>query len=54
MPKCSRCGSGVFGRVQRMGFLQMHILPFFHLYPWRCVICGKLVFWSARSERDLR
>lgn len=53
-PVCSRCGGFTFERLQRTGFLQRRILPFFNRYPWRCVICNKLTYRTARNNVELR
>jgi hypothetical protein len=49
--ECVMCGGKVFERLQRKGFLQEHILPFFNLYPWRCAICHKVAYVSKRSTK---
>lgn len=49
---CTRCGSDRFERVLREGIVQMHIMPFFHQYPWRCVICGQQIFRSIRRNSE--
>ncbi len=53
-PVCKRCGGLTFERLQRMGFLQRRILPFFNLYPWRCVLCNKVHYRGARNNAELR
>ncbi len=51
---CAMCNGKVFERVQRSGFMQQRILPFFNMYPWRCVVCHKLVYLSQRSSKPER
>ena len=51
---CKRCGGSVFERLQRIGLVQRRILPFFNLYPWRCVICNNLKYYTARNIAELR
>ena len=53
-PVCKRCGSLVFERLQRVSVLQRRIMPFFNLYPWRCVICNKLTYYTARNTAELQ
>ncbi len=53
-PVCERCGGFTFERLQRTGFLQRRIMPFFHRYPWRCVLCNKLTYRTARNNLELR
>ena len=49
---CTRCGSDRFERVLREGFVQTHIMPFFHKYPWRCVICSQTIYRSLRRNSE--
>lgn len=49
---CARCGSDRFERVLREGFLQTHIMPFFHQYPWRCVICNQTFYRPLRRNAE--
>ena len=53
-PVCKRCGNNRFERLQRIGLLQRTILPFFNLYPWRCAICNKLTYRTARNNAELQ
>ncbi len=50
---CTRCGGYTFERLQRTGFFQRRILPFFNRYPWRCVFCNKLTYRRARNNAEL-
>jgi hypothetical protein len=49
---CTRCGSDRFERVLRDGFVQTHIMPFFHRYPWRCVICNLTIYRPMRRNSE--
>ena len=49
---CARCGSDRFERVLRERFVQKHIMPFFHRYPWRCVICQQVIYRPIRRNVD--
>jgi hypothetical protein len=49
---CARCGGDRFERVLREGFLQTHIMPFFHRYPWRCVLCHLTIYRPMRRNAD--
>ncbi len=49
---CKRCGGHTFDRIPRYGFFQEKILPFFNLYPWRCVACAKTLYRTARMARS--
>jgi hypothetical protein len=49
---CKRCGAHTFDRIPRYGFWQESILPFFNLYPWRCVSCAKTLYRTARMARS--
>lgn len=50
---CSRCGSTAWERLDRRGFFQTKILPFFDLYPWRCAICNRRRYLPLRHDPDL-
>lgn len=50
MNPCKRCRGTVFRRMNRQGFFECYVLPFFNLYPWSCAACGKLRYESQRSE----
>jgi hypothetical protein len=38
--------------VLREGILQTHIMPFFHRYPWRCVICNLTFYRPLRRNAE--
>ncbi len=50
--QCTVCGNTTFERLPRLGFLQLHVYPFFNRYPWRCVVCNNLVYRPERSAPD--
>ena len=47
---CPECGSDRPRRVERKGFLQMKVYPFFGYYPWICGDC-KHVFLARKRYR---
>lgn len=49
---CSRCGTTAWERLDRRGFFQERILPFFNLYPWRCAICNRRRYLSLRHDPE--
>lgn len=51
---CARCGNTRFERMPRITFTQMHVMPFFGLYPWRCVTCSLQVPRTLRSNSEDR
>ncbi|MBE7180707.1 MAG: hypothetical protein INR71_05790 [Terriglobus roseus] len=50
---CTRCGSIAWERLDRRGFFQRQILPFFNRYPWRCALCNKERYLPLRHDPDL-
>jgi hypothetical protein len=48
---CRRCSGHTFERIPRYGFWQETVMPFFNLYPWRCVGCATIKYRSNRAVR---
>ncbi len=48
---CRRCGNICWQRVPRFSFVTSQIMDFFHLYPWRCALCGRLRLIALRADR---
>jgi predicted RNA-binding Zn-ribbon protein involved in translation (DUF1610 family) len=48
--QCPQCGGSHFARLHRSGKLQESILPRFHLYPWRCAWCGRVIYSRLRDK----
>jgi hypothetical protein len=38
-------------RVQRKGFVQMHILPRLGFYPWECPVCRERLYYPQRDKQ---
>jgi ribosomal protein L37AE/L43A len=36
---CPQCGSNRVRRVERKGFMQLHIYPWLGMFPWYCREC---------------
>ena len=49
---CTRCGNRRFERVPRIGLMQAQVMPFFNLYPWRCVLCGRVIYRTLRTNEE--
>jgi hypothetical protein len=52
--KCKQCSGNRFDRVPRLGFWQETVMPFFGLYPWRCIACATVMYRSDRSAPPRR
>jgi hypothetical protein len=48
---CTKCGNDRPKRVERKGFMQKHIYPFFGLYPWHCRDCHEYFLLRKRYRR---
>ena len=49
---CTRCAGTRFERLPRNGMLQEHLMPFFSLYPWRCVLCTRVIYRTLRRNQQ--
>ncbi|AFL89641.1 hypothetical protein Terro_3426 [Terriglobus roseus DSM 18391] len=49
---CTGCRGVRFERVPRIGLVQAQILPFFNLYPWRCVLCNRVIYRTLRTNEQ--
>jgi hypothetical protein len=51
---CNRCQGTAFRRVNREGFLQQVVYPYFGFYPWECVMCRRKVYFRDEGRRPRR
>lgn len=49
---CTGYGGVRFERVPRVGMVRAQLMPFFNLYPWRCVLCNRVIFRTLRSNEE--
>lgn len=49
---CSGCRGVRFERLPRVGMVRAQIMPFFNLYPWRCVLCNRVIYRTLRSNEE--
>jgi hypothetical protein len=48
---CHHCGAAVLRRVNRNGYLQNIVFPYFGYFPWECVMCRRLRFIRDDGHR---
>ncbi len=48
---CPECGASRIRRVERKGFMQKHVYPFFGYFPWHCRECRQYVLLRRRYSR---
>ncbi len=48
---CFRCKTKAFRRINREGFLQTVIFPYFGYYPWECIMCRRRFFFRDDGRR---
>jgi ssDNA-binding Zn-finger/Zn-ribbon topoisomerase 1 len=49
--QCPECGANRVRRMQRVGFLQNTVFPFFGYYPWECTLCREPFLAKKRYKR---
>ena len=49
---CRGCRGVRFERIPRIGLVRAQLLPFFNLYPWRCVLCNRVIYRTFRTNED--
>lgn len=47
---CAECGGNRVRRVERRGFMQKHIYPFFGFFPWYCRKCNHYFILRKRNR----
>lgn len=50
---CFKCKSTKFRRVNRMGFLQTTLLPYFGYFPWECVMCRRKTYFRDSGHKPI-
>jgi hypothetical protein len=48
---CPKCSSPRTHRMERQGFMQQKIYPFFGYFPWECKICRVTFLEKKRNKR---
>jgi len=51
---CIWCNATAFRRINRHGFLQEVVFPYFGYYPWECVMCRKRAFFRDDGHKDIK
>jgi hypothetical protein len=51
---CQRCEEAELRRVNRRGFLEKIVLPYFGVYPWECVFCRKKMLLHDDGHAKMR
>ncbi|SEC31797.1 hypothetical protein [Terriglobus roseus] len=49
---CTGCSGVRFERIPRIGVVRAQLMPFFNLYPWRCVLCNRVIYRRLRRNGE--